>query len=66
MYIAASITNIAQLGSANKKMGVWYWVMMALGILMVIIAAVLITYYSRREFKKEMAKLREEKTVAQT
>ena len=47
VYVAGTISNIAQLGSATQKMGVWYWVAMALGIVVCIVIAVLISYYSR-------------------
>ena len=60
IYVWASISDVSKLSSSNP-LGYWYYVLLAVGLVIIIIVVILITIFAKRELNKTMKNIENQK-----
>ena len=60
IYICASISDVSKVTSSNP-LGVWYYVLLAVGLIIIVTVIILIYFFARRELKKTMDQIKNSK-----
>ena len=61
IYVWASISDISKVNNANQQLGVWYYVIIGISIVIVIIVIIMIYFFAKKELKKTIEKMQQEK-----
>lgn len=56
IYVCASISDVSK--ADDNPLGVWYYVILAIGLVLIIIVVVLIYIYARRELNKTLEEMK--------
>uniref|UniRef100_A0A7S3J0W2 VTT domain-containing protein n=1 Tax=Euplotes harpa TaxID=151035 RepID=A0A7S3J0W2_9SPIT len=59
IWVCASISDVSKVTDSNP-LGVWYYVLLAVGLMIILIVIVLIYIFAKKEFNKTMANIKKQ------